>query len=223
LDSVKTTKNLAILMVLIMSQLVYIPIKAILFDFDGTLVDTKSYYFGLLAQYLETDATQVIALANKITFSKLSQYEKNVKWHIVRTLYKVSRASGYSHLKSIRATIFVGRNNTKLFSNAKPTIDTKAALRRLNSSGIKLAIISFSSRKKIKTFLATHLKGSKFFSEDNILAVGEFSTKEEGIVHFVRKFNLTDTPRSCAIVGDLGGDTISGKKVETLFREKILG
>lgn len=196
-----------------MSQLVYIPIRAILFDFDGTLVDTKSYYFGLLAQYLKTDAAQVIALANEITFSKLSQHEKNIKWHIVRTLYKVSRALGYSRLKSFRATIFVGRNNSKLFSNAKPTIDTLAALRRLNSSNIKLAIISFSSRKKIHTFLTTHLKGYKYFLEDNILAEGEFDTKEEGIVHFIRKFNLTETPRSCAIVGDLGGDTISGKNV----------
>ncbi|MHA2073361.1 MAG: HAD family hydrolase [Candidatus Hodarchaeales archaeon] len=196
-----------------MPQLVYIPIKAILFDFDGTLVDTKSYYFGLLAQYLKADQAKAVELANEISFSKVSQYENNVKWHIVRTLYKVARALGYSQIKSFRATLFVAKNNTKLFSNAKPTEGTFAALRRLEVSNIKLAIISFSSRKKIQTFLKTHLKGSKYFPEDNILAAGEFNSKEEGIVHFMRQFNLEQTPRSCAIIGDLGGDAISGKNI----------
>ena len=196
-----------------MSQLVYIPIKAILFDFDGTLVDTKSYYFGLLAQYLNADPIKAVELADKITFSKISQSERNVKWLIVRTLYKVGRALGYSRLKAFRATLYVGRNNTKFFSDAKPTEGTLAALRRLEASNIKLAIISFSSRKKIDIFLKTHLRGFRYFSEENILATGEFKSKEEGIVHFMRKFKIEQTPRTCAIIGDLGGDTIAGKNI----------
>ena len=197
-----------------MPQLVYIPIKAILFDFDGTLVDTKSFYFGKLAQYLKADPNEAIRLADEITFSKLSHKESNVKWHIVRTMYKVARALGYSRLLSSRATAFVGRNHTKLFSDAKPTTDALAALKRLHGSNMKLAIISYTSRKKIKIFLDTYLKGTKYFSEDNILAAGEYDKhKEAGIIHFMRKFNLTQTPRSCAIVGDLGGDTIAGKNI----------
>ncbi|MFX0087827.1 MAG: HAD family hydrolase [Candidatus Hodarchaeota archaeon] len=197
-----------------MPQLVYIPIKAIFFDFDGTLVDTKSYYFSMLAQYLQTDPMEAIKQADEISFSKLSQSERNVKWLIVRTMYKVARALGYSRFKSLQATIFVGRNHAKLFAKAKPSKDALAAIRRLHASNIKLAIISFTSRKKIRTFLDTHLKGMKYFPEDNILAAGEFEKhKEAGIVHFMRKFNLTQTPRSCAIIGDLGGDIIAGKNV----------
>jgi phosphoglycolate phosphatase-like HAD superfamily hydrolase len=168
----------------------------------------------MLAEYLQTDPNEAINQADEISFSKLSQSERNVKWLIVRTLYKVARALGYSRFKSLRATIFVGRNHAKLFLNAKPTIDALAAIRRLHSSNIKLAIISFTSRKKIHTFLDTHFKGTKYITKDNILAAGEFEKhKEAGIVHFMRKFNLTQIPRSCAIIGDLGGDTIAGKNV----------
>ncbi len=196
-----------------MPQLVYIPIKAILFDFDGTLVDTKQYYFGMLAQYLQVDLIRVISKADELTFSKLTSQERNVKWKIVKALYQVSRALGFSHIKSLKAMLFVGKNQSKHFSSAQPTKDALTALKRLHSTGIKLAIVSDSPRKKIATFLDKHLKGTNFFPEDRILASGEFTHKEEGFIHFLRKFNLTNTPRSCAMIGDLGGDIIAGKTV----------
>lgn len=198
----------------LMPQLVYIPIKAILFDFDGTLVDTKQYYFGMLAQYLKVDLTRVISKADELTFSKLTSQERNIKWQIVKALYQVSRALGFNHVKSLRAMLFVGKNQSKLFSLAQPTKDALIALKRLHSTGIKLAIVSDSPRKKIATFLGKHLKGTNYFPEDRILASGEFGKhKEEGFVHFLRKFNLTNTPRNCAMIGDLGGDIIAGKTV----------
>ncbi len=197
-----------------MPQLVYIPIKAIIFDFDGTLVDTKQFYFGLLAQYLQVDLTHVISKADEVTFSKLGPQEKNVKWKIVKTLYKVSRAFEFGHIKSLRALFYVIRNQSRQFSLAQPTKDTLIALKRLHSSGIKLAIVSDSPRKKIDIFLAKHLKDTNYFSTDRILASGEFEKhKEEGFLHFLRKFQLTNTPRSCAMIGDLGGDIIAGKTV----------
>ncbi|MFX0210089.1 MAG: HAD family hydrolase [Candidatus Hodarchaeota archaeon] len=197
-----------------MPQLVYIPIKAILFDFDGTLVDTKQYYFGMLAQYLQVDLTRVISKVDELTFSKLTSQERNIKWKIVKALYQVSRALGFNQIKSLRAMLFVGRNQLKQFSSAQPTKDAITALKRLHSTGIKLAIISDSPRKKIATFLDKHLKGTDYFQEDRILASGEFGKhKEEGFIHFLRKFNLTNTPRSCAMIGDLGGDIIAGKNV----------
>ncbi|MFX0122720.1 MAG: HAD family hydrolase [Candidatus Hodarchaeota archaeon] len=197
-----------------MPQLVYIPIKAIIFDFDGTLVDTKQFYFGLLAQYLQADLTHVISKADELTFSKLSSQERNVKWKIVKTLYKVSRALEYGRIKSLRALIYVIRNQSKQFSSAQPTKDTLIALKRLYASGIKLAIVSDSPRKKIDIFLAKHLRDTDYFPNDRILASGEFRKhKEEGFIHFLRKFHLTDTPRSCAMIGDLGGDIVAGKTV----------
>lgn len=197
-----------------MPQLVFIPIKAIIFDFDGTLVNTKQYYFGMLAQFLQIDPTRVVSKADELTFSTISSQERNVKWKIVKTLYKTSRALGFGRIKSLRATIYVGRNQSKRFSSAQPTPDALIALKRLHAHDMRVAIVSDSPRKKIEIFLEKHLLGTKFFSAENILAKGEYEKhKESGIVHFLRKFNLTDTPRSCAIIGDLGGDILSGKTI----------
>ena len=197
-----------------MPQLVYIPIKAIILDFDGTLVDTKQYYFGLLAEYLQIDLTLVISKADEITFSKLAPQERNIKWKIVKTFYKVPRTLGFSSLRSLRAVVYVIRNQSKRFSSAQPTKDAQIALKRLHSTGIKLAIVSDSPRKKIESFLTSYFKDTDYFPKDRILASGEFGKhKEEGFIHFLRKFQLTNTPRSCAMIGDLGGDIIAGKTV----------
>lgn len=197
-----------------MPQLVFIPIIAIIFDFDGTLVDSKQYYFGMLAQYLEVDPTSVVSKADKLIFSKLTSQERNVKWKIVKALYQVSRALGFNRIRSLRAMFYVSRNQAGQFSSAKPTKDALIALKRLHSHGIKLAIVSDSPRKKIQQFLTRHLKDTNYFLDENILAAGEFGKhKEEGFIYFLRKFNLTNTPQSCAMIGDLGGDILAGKTI----------
>ncbi|MFX0208008.1 MAG: HAD family hydrolase [Candidatus Hodarchaeota archaeon] len=196
-----------------MPQLVYIPINAVLFDFDGTMVDTKQYYFELAAHSLQTDPKKLISIADEIYFSKLSPEERNIKWKIVIAIYRVARELGYNRFQALKSINYVRKNHSRLFSQAKPTKDAHIAIKRLSTAGIKLAIISLTSRNKIQSFLEMYLKGSKFFPSDHILAAGEFKSKELAIVHFLRKFNLTETPRSCVIVGDLGGDIIAGKTI----------
>ncbi|MFX0052390.1 MAG: HAD family hydrolase [Candidatus Hodarchaeota archaeon] len=196
-----------------MPQLVYIPINAVLFDFDGTMVDTKQYYFELAAHSLQTDTKKLISKADEIYFSRLSPEERNIRWKIVKAIYRVARESGYNRFQALKSINYVRKNHSRLFSQARPTKDAFIAIKRLNNAGIKLAIISLTSRGKIQSFLETHLKGSRYFPSDHILAAGEYKNKESAIVHFLRKFNLTETPRSCVIVGDLGGDMIAGKTI----------
>lgn len=188
--------------------------KLILFDFDGTLVDTKAFYFGLIADYLKSEKTRTISVAEEILSSMLSFDERNIKWKIVRASYYVSRALGYNILRSILAVIFLARNHNKNFIAAKPTKHAVNGMKLLKSKGITLGIISFSSKHKILSFMENYLKNSSLIDPSNILVKQDFGkTKEEAILKFLRKFELNEAKNLCAIVGDLGGDIIAGKNV----------
>ena len=200
--------------IIIMSNSTPVQLKAILFDFDGTLVDTKTYYFGLIADYLGTDPTETISLAGEIIESKLVPEDINIRWKIIRASYQVSREMGYSMLRSIMAVWFLSRNHAKNFSSATPTEGTIQGLIKLQELGVQVGIISYSSRKKIKSFLSKYMQDNQIVPDEYILAKGEFGkVKEDGIARFLQLFDLTQDKRMCAIVGDLGGDIISGKNL----------
>ncbi|MHA1942345.1 MAG: HAD family hydrolase [Candidatus Hodarchaeales archaeon] len=188
--------------------------KLILFDFDGTLVDTKTYYFGLIADYLKSDKKETISVAGRILTSMLSFDEKNIKWKIIRASYRVSRVLGNNRLRAIRAVIYLVRNHNNYFEDAKPTKHAVEGLKLLKEKGITLGIISYSSKNKILSFLQNYVQDSTLFEISNIIVKKEFGkTKEEAINNFLKKFELTETKKLCAIVGDLGGDIIAGKNM----------
>ena len=189
-------------------------LKAVLFDFDGTLVDTKTFYFRMIADFLNTDPNTTISLAGDWISSKLSSEDTNIKWILVKAAYHVSRAMGFNYFTSLRAVWFLIRNHSKSFSKAQPTKDTISGLKKLQKKGIKMGIISFSSRNKILEFLSTHLHNHDFFPNENILTKEDLGKiKEEAILKFIRQFNLTEDKQSCAYVGDLGGDIIAGNNL----------
>ena len=188
--------------------------KLILFDFDGTLVDTKNYYFGLIADYLKSELGETISLAEKILSSMLAFDEKNIKWKLVRAAYHVSRELNNSRFRSLLAVIYLARNHNKYFINARPTKHAVDGLRMLKEKGISLGIISFSSKSKIQSFIENYFDDSFLIEENNILVKEDFGkTKEEAIMKFLQKFELKENKKLCAIVGDLGGDIIAGKNI----------
>ncbi len=189
-------------------------LKAILFDFDGTLVDTKSYYFGLIADYLGTDPIETIKLAEEVIELKLVPEDNNIRWKIIKASYIVSRKMGYSRIKSLRALWHLSRTHSKQFASAEPTEGTIPGLIKLKELGIQLGIISYTSRRKVDLFLSNHYPNQKIFPEENILTKGDLgSSKEDGIEKFLNIFNLNQQKELCAIVGDLGGDIIAGNNV----------
>ncbi|MHA2154873.1 MAG: HAD family hydrolase [Candidatus Hodarchaeales archaeon] len=189
-------------------------LKAILFDFDGTLVDTKTYYFGLIADFLGTDREETISLAGKLIERKLLPKDVNVKWKIIKTSYQVSRKLGFGIPRSLRAVWFLSQNHSKKFSSAQPTEGTIQGLIKLKEQGVQLGIISYTSRNKISSFLKKYFQDGTIIPERNILAKGDFGkSKEDGIENFLKLFDLKQQKQLCAIVGDLGGDIISGNNL----------
>ncbi len=161
---------------------------------------------------MSLDINQVLYTAEHTTFSKISHKERNVKWIIIKASFNASRSLGFGNFKSIRAVFHLSRTHSKNFSKAKPTSNVKDAIEILSSFGIKLAILSYSSRKKIDLFLQKYLEGNRFFESEDILTSGEFGKhKKDGIDYFIKKFGFEAS--MCGIVGDLGGDILTGKSV----------
>ncbi len=197
-----------------MSNLTPVSLKAILFDFDGTLVDTKSFYFGLIADYLGTDHIKTISLAGEIIEAKLVPEDANVRWKIIKASYQVSRKMGFGIIRSLKAIWYLSQNHSKHFSSAKPTEGTIQGIIKLKKLGVQIGIISYTSRKKILSFLSKYFQDSSIIPERNILAKGEFGkSKEAGIEKFIRSFDLVEHKYLCAIVGDLGGDILAGNNL----------
>jgi phosphoglycolate phosphatase-like HAD superfamily hydrolase len=192
-------------------------LKAALFDFDGTLVDTKTFYFKMIADFLKTDPDTTISLAGDWIASKLSYSETNIKYTLVRAAYYVSRAMGFNHFTSLRAVWHLVRNHSRAFSKAMPTKDAIKGLEKLKEKEIQMGIISFSSRKKVLEFLNEHLSMDDILPRQNIITKESLGkTKEEAILFFLQQFGLTDEADSCAYIGDLGGDIIAGNNLGTI-------
>jgi len=115
-----------------MSNSLLSPIKALIFDFDGTLVDTKRYYFQLIADYLCLDLNQVLQAVELTTFSNINHKETNVKWKIIKASFSASRFLGFGRFKSLRAALYLSRNHSKYFSKARPTSNAKDAIKILS-------------------------------------------------------------------------------------------
>ena len=191
-----------------------LPLKAILFDFDGTLVDTKTFYFQLIADFLNADPDRTISLAGEWIEAKLSPEDKNIRWLLLRAAYNVSRAMGFNYITSVRAVLYLIRNHSKSFNKAQPTKDALTGLKQLHEKGVQIGIISFSSRSKILDFISTYFTEDELFTQENILTKEDLGKiKEEAILSFIHKFNLSNDKNSCAYVGDLGGDFIAGNNL----------
>ncbi|MHA1973350.1 MAG: HAD family hydrolase [Candidatus Hodarchaeales archaeon] len=189
-----------------------IPIKCIIFDFDGTLVDTKTYYLSLVAEYLGSQLESVKDKAELTTFSKISHTESNIKWKIPLAAFRASQKLGYSKKKSLGAVVHLIRQHSEDFHRARPTPHLKEALSMLYDGNIPLAILSHSSRRKVIGFLDQYFPDGDYFRHDLILTAGEFGKhKESGIKKILSLLNLEDVPSECCILGDLGGDVIAGK------------
>ncbi|MHA1214810.1 MAG: HAD family hydrolase [Candidatus Hodarchaeales archaeon] len=187
-------------------------ISCIIFDFDGTLVDTKTYYMSLVAEYLGAELEAVKSKADLTTFSKISHKEENIKWKILFASFKASKALDYSTIKSLGAVKYLIRNHSKNFHKARPTAHLEEALSILRKNDIKLAILSHSSRVKVMRFLNQYFPNNNYFDPGFILTSGEFGKhKETGIRKILSLFNSENEPNRCAIVGDLGGDIYAGK------------
>jgi HAD superfamily hydrolase (TIGR01509 family) len=126
-------------------------IKAVLFDMDGVLVNTETFYIRALIQVLSRE------IGLKLTEEEVERYAGLVYVEKLRRIFEERniRADPYELAeKSRRRFLQIVRGKIRLLPGAKDLID------QLRSAGIKLGIVSSSQRKVIELVLdETNLEG----------------------------------------------------------------
>ena len=126
-------------------------VKAVLFDMDGVLVNTETFYIRALIQVL----SQEIGL--ELTEEEVERYAGLVYVEKLRRIFAerdVRADPSELAEKSRKRFLQIARGNIRLLPGAKELIE------QLRSSGVKLGIVSSSQRKMIDMVLnETNLGG----------------------------------------------------------------
>lgn len=157
--------------------------KYIFFDFDGTIADTEKVNFKILEQ-----------LSNKYKFKslKISELHHAKKMNAFQLMHHLN-------VKKYKLP-FILRKGKKLLKQNIRNIDLcmsnyAEVLPLLQSSGVKLAIITSNSKKNVNLFLQNH--DLDFF--DFIVSSSLFG-KEHKIKKIIKKEKIN--PRDVIYVGD---------------------
>lgn len=167
--------------------------KYIIFDFDGTLVDSKDIYLPLFNQ-----------LAKKYKFKKMEQED----FEYLRRLPVLDRCKFLDF--PFYKLPFLSADLAKLYKdhlkNLKWIDGIKTLLKELQSRGYQLAIISSNSEDNIKKFLHIHQIDfiKEIFCSSNILG------KDRVIKKFLKIHNLKNS--EVIYVGDEKRDIVACKK-----------
>ncbi|MFW6283441.1 MAG: HAD family hydrolase [Minisyncoccales bacterium] len=168
-------------------------VDLLIFDFDGTIVDSKSLYYEAMKKSLdssrnsEKDIKKFIDMGltidktlREMGFSKIGSWIMKIK--IMRTIFKelnkISKCKNVSSLKKIDKRKIVISNSYKMFVNK--------VLKKLNLE--------------------------KYFSE--VHGAGEFEDKTEFIKEYLKKEGID--PKKVAYIGDRKVDIKLAKDVDCI-------
>jgi phosphoglycolate phosphatase len=145
-------------------------IKLIIFDFDGTIADTKNKYYSSILGFLEDEE-------RAFSKAKLDKFF-GLKLHDI--LEKLGVEGDYTRTKMrILHEVFHDVNSIKIVN-----LDF---IKKIKKKGIRVIIVSNSPTKDIKRVLR-HYKKEKYF--DKIYGGDKFTTKPELFDKLIKKYGL---------------------------------
>lgn len=172
-------------------------LKAVLFDFDGTIADSLKHH---LTSWKKAFSDNGRELSDDEVIKKVFYQfheEENPKYKLNEQILK-------HYLENIEAAFL----NLELHENIEET------LKFLHEKGIKMAIVSFVEKERIKPVLEK-FKIDKYFQ--HVIGFGETEkVKPDPEIAFKAMQLLDVSPQETLLVGDTGLDMQTGKNAGTL-------
>jgi HAD superfamily hydrolase (TIGR01509 family) len=172
-------------------------IKGVVFDFDGTLVDSMRLIYRVLNEALKKQGLPLIEL------DLLGRMAGRTLAEIIRLKSDISE----SGLKEIRKELFDGyMQGCKTDCPLLPNVIN--VLKELKSRGIKLGIFTTTPRKPLDTVM-NRFKLKDYF--DILMAKENVKSKPnpDGLVRIIEEFGIRK--EECLYVGDSPTDILAGK------------
>ena len=167
--------------------------KTIIFDFDGTLVESGQVVFDLFNSF-----------ADKYKYTRMPQEQSDY----IRTITFKERFKKFNVplFKIPMLTIDIVRKYKEMIPDLEAIGDIKHVLHELKKAGFKLILISANSKENIRKFL--ELNDMDYFEE--ILTSHRFFGRHVTLNNYMKK---TKTPsKEIIFVGDEHRDIVACKK-----------
>lgn len=164
----------------------------IIFDFDGTLIDSVSYAFNSMKEYVNTYGFKK-SDGSEMTDDDLEQLRKRGAKEIITNDLKM----GYWHIawccRKIRNDLNNNKNKLKLINGMAETLNT------LKNNGFRLVVVSSNSEENIKYVLKKenilHL-----FDEISNSSIFDVFNKANIVTRILKRLSID--PKDVIYVGD---------------------
>ncbi|MBS3101485.1 HAD family phosphatase [Candidatus Woesearchaeota archaeon] len=174
-------------------------VKAVLFDLDGVLVDSKNAWFHVFNDTLKHFGVKPVS---KKWFSKIfgNTIEKNIKIFIKITTKEANKLAIKYFAKN--------RKYVRVFPNSVNV------LKKLSNNNVKMALIT-NTPKRILVPTLRHYKLKKYFKA--IVTVDDVKRGKPAPDMALKACRMLKVrPKNTILVGDTKNDMIAGKRAECI-------
>ena len=189
-------------------------IKAIVFDSDGTLLDTRDFIFVGFKTVLNDHNLGHLATDQYIR-QRLGKPTKETFEQII--------AGHNTNLSATELAQKLDETQTKLLGNIKAYPHTRDLLERWKGEGVKLCLFTSGYGYMIdRNFAAAGIPDVRELFDDIVTADDDLAHKPEpdAILELLRRVDVE--PRNAVVVGDHAYDMIAGRRAKVGLRIGLL-